>query len=1119
MKRSTRSVFQLAGILFLAAVGAVAQTSTARMSGVVTDSSGGVLPGAEIVVRNTGTGLTRSMKTNERGRYVAAELPPGSYEITATMEGFDSLLRSGITLAVGDDAPVNLAMQVGSVTTQVTVTGEAPLVNTTSSGVSGVVEEKRITELPLNGRDFAQLTLSQPGALNVRTAAAATASKGYGTRVSLSGSRPMDTGWTLDGTNINSVGNFATPGSAAGVVLGVDAIREFRVVTGGGYSAEYGGYSGGVVQMVTKSGTNQFHGTAFGLHRNDNFDANAWESNKGNKDKPEFRRNQFGGSIGGPIRQDKFFFFGAFEGLRQARTGETRVDTVPDEETRRGNPVATAAACATVSGSFNAATGRCAVTISPTIRPYLDIWPKGDGELLLAGNGAPTGVQRRYTPVNTVTDENYWVARGDYQINDSQKLFSRFTYDNGDDASPSELGVYTANIASRQRFATLQYENILSPTLLWSSSFAFNRNGLSPLIQLDIDYPENLWFLTHPYPPALGYTGVTTFSGADQPSFRIQNKWAISQAFSLSRGNHSFKFGGSWDKNGFNNNGPAAGAFGSFAWDSAAAFLTDANLTNLTSEVPGADTARTIRQQVYGFYFQDDWRMRSNFSLNLGIRYEPWTSPSEKWGRVSTYRDYINQTEFSNPKTDGTDTYFDSPGESTFSPRVGLAWDVKGDGKTAIRAGAGVFHLMLLTPYLNTVTRKNPPDAGTLIINSPGVNLAGAGALVTARTPATLSTTLNPNTFSEAIQFDLDPMYEFKYNFTIERQLLPDLSLAVGYIGNQGTHLTMKSDGNAFPSEFLNGRPFVGPRLRTALRPLNPNNGVITYSTSDAKSHYNAMTVELKKRLSHGFQFQTVYTWSKTVDDSSTGLGNSDFGEGLVSQPYNHRADRALAATNIGQNVSISGLWAIPSPASTGILSKVLGGWQVSSIVALSSGVPVGANSRGASGTAWAPDGRRSANNEQRPDLVAGRTVESMTTGTTAGCAGVAPGQKLGTPDLYFDPCAFTRPPAIPIPAGAVAAQWFAGGFYGDAGRNIIIGPGSANFDVSLKKSTPIGLGEGSLLQFHGDFFNLFNHPSFGRPTASTINNADGATVPGAGTITSTVSSARQIQFGLKLIF
>ncbi|MSO21290.1 MAG: TonB-dependent receptor [Acidobacteria bacterium] len=1095
MKRGLVSIFGVIAMAIVLVANAAAQTSTARMSGVITDASGGVLPGVQVMVRNVQTGVSRSLTTNDRGRYVAAELPPGSYEITATMNGFDTLLRSGMTLTVGDDPTVNLTLQVGSVSTQVTVTGEAPLVNTTSSGVSGVVEEARITSLPLNGRDFSQLALGQAGALNVRTAAAATASKGFGARVSLSGSRPMDTGWSLDGSNINSVGNFATPGSAAGVVLGVDAIREFRVVTGGGYSAEYGGYSGGVVQMVTKSGTNQLHGSAFGLHRNDNFDANSWEANKGRREKSEFRRNQFGGSAGGPIRRDKAFFFAAYEGLRQARVGAIDISNVPDLNIRRGI----------------LPDGR-QVQVAPIIRPYLDIWPQPNGESI--GNG----VARRYTPLDTITNENYLVARADYQLNDSQKLFSRFVYDDGTDANPSTLGVYTSTVTSQQRFTTLQYENILSPTLLWTSSFAFNRNGLSPIITSNIDYPKNLFFLHHPYPPSLGYAGVASFSGADQPSFRIQNKWELSQAFSYSMGNHTLKYGGSWAYNGFNNNGPAAGAFGTFSWINAEQFLIDGGMETLTAEVAGADTARTVRQQVYGFYFQDDWRMSPTFSLNLGLRYEPWTSPTEKWNRASTYKDWVTATKFSHISTDGINTYFDSPGETTFSPRVGIAWDVNGDGKTAVRAGGGIFHLMLLTPYLNTVTRKNPPDAATLIQNNPGVGLAGAGAYLTSRTAAALSTTLNPDTFSEAIQFDLDPMYEIKFNLAIERQILPDLSVAVGYIGNRGTHLTMKSDCNARPSIQVNGRPFVP--TNTAANPwprVNPNNGVITCSHSDAKSFYNAMTVEVKKRVSHGFQFQTVYTWSKTVDDSTTGLGNSDFGEGLVTQPYNHKADRGLAATHIGQNLGINGLWSIPAPADTGLLAQMFGGWQVSSIFSISSGAAVGPTLRGVS----APDGRRSVN-EQHPELVPGRTAQSMTTGTTAGCTyvngtpgpynaaapavnSIAPGQQLGTPDQYFDICAFSRPVA---------------GFYGNAGRNIIIGPGFTNIDISLLKNTKIGFTEGSRLQFHADFFNLFNHPSFGRPASATLQNAgNGNPFTGGGQITSTSSSARQVQFGLKLIF
>jgi hypothetical protein len=570
-------------------------------------------------------------------------------------------------------------------------------------------------------------------------------------------------------------------------------------------------------------------------------------------------------------------------------------------------------------------------------------------------------------------------------------------------------------------------------------------------------------------------------------------------------GVHTLKFGGSYSHVIFNNSGPAASAEGSFTWtgtNAALAFLTDAPLSTLTVEVPGADTSRTVLQDIYGFYFQDDWRMRPNFTLNLGLRYEPWTSPGEKWGRVSTFRDWVTATQFSHPSTDGTDVYFNSPGETTWSPRIGLAWDVNGDGKTAVRAGAGIFHVMILSPYLNTVTRKNPPDAGTLIQNAPGVNFAGAPAFVQQQTPTILSTTLTPTTFSEAIQFDLDPMYETKFNFTIEREIVPDLSASIGYVGSRGTHLTMKSDCNAVPSTLVDGRPFIAPRSATAPIPrVNPNNGVITCTTSDAKAFYNAMSVEVKKRMSQGLQFQVAYTWSKNVDDSTTGLGNSDFGENLVTQPYNHKADRGLAATHVGQNFVFNGLWSLPSPAP-GLASHILGGWQLSGILRTSSGVPVGPKLRGAGGRANAQDGRRGAN-EQTPDIRPDRTVESMTTGVSS-CTGDLAGQKLGTPDLYFDPCAFM----VPAP-----------GFYGNAGRNIIIGPGFMNVDLSLSKSTPIGvLGEGSRLNFHADLFNVMNRPNFGRPSNAVLD-LQGRVFTNAGRIGSTINSERQIQFGLKMIF
>lgn len=1083
LKKLTLGIFAVVIVCGLSQQSMAQTTSTARVSGIISDESGGVLPGVEVVIRNTETGVARSVTSNEIGRYVAAELPPGPYEFTATNPGFDTLVRSGITLTVGASVALNLTMQVGSVATQVTVTGELPLVNTTTAGLSGAVEELRITELPLNGRDFGQLATVNPAALAVRTAAAGSAAKGYGTRLALSGSRPQDTGWTLDGTSVNSVGNFGTPGSSSGTIMGVDAVREFRVVTGGGYSAEYGGYAGGVVQMITKSGTNQFHGTAFGLHRNDNFDSRSFFD----VDKPEFRRNQFGGSLGGPITQDRLFFFGAYEGLRQAKTGETSREFVPDMNIRNGIlPDGTQ------------------VEIAPQIRPYLDLWPMPNGENI--GNG----VAVRNTPVNTITDEDYFITRGDYRINDNQSIFGRFQMDTASNDNPRQLGVYNTTVTSTQRFATLQWENIVSPTLLSSSSFSFNRTKLNPDIYLNISYPENLFVPWHSIPPRFSYSGVDGFGVSDRPTFRVQNKWEMSQSFSYSRGAHSFKFGVSYAHIGFNTNGPAAGAFGSFDYESAEDFLTDSVIDTFQVEVEGADTARTVRQNVFGFYFQDDWQVRPNFTLNLGMRYEPYLSPTEKWGRVSTYLDYVTQTQFSNPRTDGTDTYFDSPGEKNFSPRLGFAWDVTGDGRTAVRGGAGIYHVLILSPYLNTIVRKNPPDAGTLIARnssrSPNPNFAGAIEFARAATPNIRNLTLSPSTFSEFIEHQLHPSYDIKFNLSVERELANNLFVSLGYVGGRASNLLQKSDCNAIPSIQVNGRPFVvsgTPRL-------NPNNGVITCSHADAKSFYNALTFEFQKRLSSGFQLQTSYTWSKTIDDSTTGLGNSDFGEGVVTQPYNHQADRGLAATHLAHNLGINGLWTLPSPATGGIADHLFGGWQVSSIVRATSGAPVRVELRGRA----APDGSRSSAN-QHPELAPGFHGSAIWTGTTSGCMGtrgtsVAAGQQLGTPDLYYDPCAFTTPP--PAPEG------MSGGFYGNAGRNIIIGPSFFNIDFSVKKNIAAGLSESSNLVFHADFFNLLNHPNFGTPRDRIIRS-DGRYEASGGKITTTSSSERQVQFGLKLVF
>lgn len=359
---------------------AMAQTTTGAFLGTVTDSSGGVLAGAQVTASNGETGMKRSATTGADGKFVISQLPPDSYSITVTMTGFATLVRGGMTLTVGQQANLSLALQVGAVSQQVTITEEVPIVETTQSAVSGVVEEKRITDLPLNGRDFTQLALVEPSVVSVRNAASGNVSAGFGTRVSVAGSRPDQTGWLLDGVNIRGTSQFGTPGSAGGGVMGVEAVREFQVLTTN-YSPEFGGTSGGVINMVTKSGTNQLHGSAYEFLRNSDLDAR----NFFDVQKPSFKRNQFGGSLGGPIRKDKTFFFGNYEGLRQP-LGLTSNAIVPDANAHLG--------LVPVRGGLQQ------VTIAPSIAPILNLWPLPNGG---AVGGVNSGFGTLLTPGNQVT--------------------------------------------------------------------------------------------------------------------------------------------------------------------------------------------------------------------------------------------------------------------------------------------------------------------------------------------------------------------------------------------------------------------------------------------------------------------------------------------------------------------------------------------------------------------------------------------------------------------------------------------------------------------------------------------------------------------------------------------
>ena len=665
------------------------------------------------------------------------------------------------------------------------------------------------------------------------------------------------------------------------------------------------------------------------------------------------------------------------------------------------------------------------------------------------------------------------MGRADYTLSDNSTIFGRFTFDKSQDRNPDSLPVTDNVVPTRTVYSTIQYERILNPRFLSSSRLAFNRTVLNSDVALNVNFPAGTFTFNKEVPSQVSFPGVTPLGPSDRNIFgNVQNLWQGSQNFVYTPGNHSLKFGGNLEMYWFHNFG-GGGDTGPYTWNTLREFLQDDDLLDFAVSVPGSSTRRSFRQEVIGLYVQDDWKLRPGFTWNLGLRYEPFTTPREKWGRVSVIKDWVTAKQF-----DVGVPFWDNPSRRNFSPRVGFAWDPRGNGKTAVRAGFGIFYVNLLNFYYRSMSQKNPPFAGN--IEDPlgngaetvaGVNTLGAGLL---------TADMNPNGSIEVIEWNLPATYEMKFNLTVERELPGNLSVLAGYLGGRGVHLWRSNVANASYSTLVNGRESVP---RGAPRP-NLNSGVGDARYADAQSFYNGLQFQVNKKFHHGFQFQSSYTWSKTIDDSTTPTANTDYREGASSRPYNTKADRGLSAIHQAHNLVVNGLWAVPFPANAGAASYIFGGWNVSGIFSASSGTPFWV---ALSGRNVQDNGRTGV---QRPDFVGGRSFRSI----------INPGNA----DKYYDTSAFLLPPA---------------GFYGNLGRNVLIGPGFQKVDFSLKKDLPLGFSEGKRVEFRADFFNLLNRANFGTPAPAVINGSNGNLVAGAGTLTRTVSTARQLQFGLKVIF
>ena len=659
-----------------------AQVTTGTISGTVKDTSGAVLPGAKVVVLNEGTGISRTVETDAAGRYSAPSLSLGNYRVTGSQEGFQTEVRSGIVLTVGREAVVDLSLSVGAVTQTVEVQGEAPLVESTTASLGSLVDDRTIRALPLNGRSYDQLALLQPGVIlfDPGTINDTTFQSGTGKRFSVGGQRSFSNNFLLDGTNISDEGN-GTPGGAAGTNLGVDTILEFKIFTNS-FKAEFGRTSGSVVTAITRSGTNSFHGTAFEYIRNSALDARNFFDVGSSP--PPFKRNQFGGVLGGPIKKDKTFFFGGYEGLRQG-LGTTLIATVPTLPSRQGIlPTGT-------------------VPVNPVVVPYLNLYPLPNGRDFGDGTGeylsAPT----------VVTNEDNFMIRVDHQLNAKTGIFGRYTFDRDSLNAPQSIPPLVQILGSRRQYTTLQANSILGPKVLNNFRFAYNRTSNS-LDQRFIPDPGPQLAIIPGQPfgaiaigalitnaRAITQLGGNSGSGASTYAYSIF-EWG--DDFSYIAGKHTLKTGVDIQRLR-DNAAKGTGLRGVYTFTTFSDFLAGRAANLQTSSPLGINNYWGVRQSLYGAYGQDDYAVNSRLTLNLGLRWETATDPTEVNGKSA----FLPSPAATATVVSGR---FFSIGKKNFEPRFGLAWRLNASGKTVLRAGGGIYHNQIL-PWLYPASLRTPP--------------------------------------------------------------------------------------------------------------------------------------------------------------------------------------------------------------------------------------------------------------------------------------------------------------------------------------------------------------------------------------------------------------------------
>lgn len=1169
-KAAQRALLTLAIAVLAAAPRAAGQSAnTGALTGTVTDASGGVVPKTEIKVTNKATGETRTALSEESGKYLVALLPPGAYDVSASKASFKVSEYHDINVYVTETATLNVKLEVGATSDVVTVNAQANQMDTTSSALGHVTDERMVENLPLVTRNYTQILGLSPGVSGDLTNAAdigrgesgyAAANMGY----SVSGGATNDNNFQMNGADVNDL---EAEGNITGgiPIPNPDSIQEFKVQTGQ-YDAAYGRNAGANVNVVTKSGTNSYHGDVWEYFRNTALNANDFFLNEQKQPKGVLDQNQFGFTLGGPILKDKLMFFTSYQGTRERDglgSGCLSSGTLPVGLTNS----ASSRTAAALGSEFGGQAGLGGVVssngsnISPTALAVLNAQLSGGGFVVPAPQNPGAGAGATNTTLSTACryNEDQFITNGDYLISEKSHLSGKFFF--ADSTQPeaypgNQLGVTALTVGgfpetyeNRFRDFSLTHTYVFNDHLLNQATLGFHRiggvlgqgypnvnfansagcagstSGVFTLASACVPGPN----FDNPY-PSIVVQGGFNVGGNGQGLTTAENFYDFSDGVTYTRGAHTFEFGGGIDRSqiNFEHFHFLAGLL----YPSFPDFLIGNPL--LSIDVPGVFD-RAWRVWDGDLYVQDDYRVTARLTLNLGVRYERQGALGDSKGRASTFNPaaananppasgtlagFVVGSNFSGGAIPpgvtqaGTNTAINNDGQNAFAPRLGFAWQLPGTNRLTLRGGYGIYYTRTTgEPFIQLL---GAPPWGTIrqfFFPSQSAPFPAAPAFPIF-TPYSPTTDLTPTVFSPGFR----PPVVQHYSLNLQTELGANWMLEIGYDGTRGTKLVQSRSFNQAVDATVT--PIRGQTTNTiANLPLRVpiegfDSALSTYIESAGASWYNALDVSLSKRFSKGLEFLASYTWASALETSPGYTTGAFAGGTLIGNQDSPTSNYGFDSFIRPQRFVVSYVYDFPSPAKKASLaSKFLGGWSMTGVTTIQSGHMLTLTDTNTTNAFF-------LGGADRVQLAPGCTVSQLATA----------GSVTNRLNNYFNTSCVTAPPII-------GADGVATGF-GNTGIGIISGPGQEAFDMALIKKTPIGHSESKAIEFRAEFFNLFNTPSFMDPVTgagSVAPSGLAGCTPGQnasnpacvglapatnfGQITATSVSPRIIQLALKFYF